>query len=361
MSKYRIGILKGDDIGLEIVPVAVTILTEAVKKYREIEIDWVELPVGYTAYIDSGETLPRKTFDKLYDLDGWILGPIGHAAYPKDDPKAINPHPVIRRKFDLMSNIRPAKSYPSIPSLQKDVDLVIIRENNEGFPPDRNMYKGLADFMPTPDIALSVRVITKRNSEFVARTAFELAGNRGKQKKVTAVHKNTVHKLCCGLFVDTCREVAADYPDISFDSIFVDTFAMHLAMRPQNFDVVVTTSLFGDILSDEAAGLVGGLGMAPGLSVGPKYAMAQATHGSAPDIAGQNIANPYSMVVSAQMLLAWLGAKKGDESTTQAARDIERGVDAAIDEFTTKTPDLGGEATTEEMGDAICRKVLSLQ
>ncbi|MBN2570134.1 MAG: isocitrate/isopropylmalate dehydrogenase family protein [Deltaproteobacteria bacterium] len=351
----------GDDIGLEIVPAAVKVLKDAVKKYREIVIDWCELPIGHLSYIDSGETLPRETLERLSALDGWILGPIGHAAYPKDDEKAINPHPVIRRQFDLVSNIRPAKSYPAIPSLHKNVDMVIIRENNEGFPPDRNMYKGMADFMPTPDIALSVRVITKRNSEFVARTAFELARRRKGQRKVTAVHKNTVHKLCCGLFFDTCREVAADYPDITFESIFVDTFAMHLAMKPQVFDVVVTTSLFGDILSDEAAGLVGGLGMAPGLSAGPEYAMAQATHGSAPDIAGRHVANPYSMVVSAQMLLAWLGERKGDDAALQAAQDIEEGVDEVINEGVVKTPDLGGEATTEEMCDAICHKIVDMQ
>lgn len=361
VSQYRIGILEGDDIGPEIVPVAVTVLKEAVRRYPEIAIEWVPLPVGYASYVESGETLPQKTCDCLRELDGWMLGPIGHAAYPKDDPRAVNPHPIIRRNFDLISNIRPAKSFPSIPSLHKDVDLVIIRENNEGFPPDRNMYKGTGDFMPTPDMALSVRVITRRNSEFAARTAFELARRRGAKKKVTAVHKNTVHKLCCGLFFDTCREVAADYPDVTLESILVDTFAMHLAMKPQAFDVIVTTSLFGDILSDEAAGLVGGLGMAPGLSAGPEYAMAQATHGSAPDIAGRHVANPYSMVMSGQMLLAWLGMKRGDRELLRAASDIERGVDEVIRECLVVTPDLGGDATTEEMGDAVSRKIIDLQ
>ena len=357
VEAYRIGILEGDDIGREIVPVAVTVLKEAVEGYPEIAIEWVPLPIGYASYIDSGETLPLETLDCLRELDGWILGPIGHAAYPKDDPRAVNPHPIIRRNFDLISNIRPARSYPSIPSLHTDVDLVIVRENNEGFPPDRNMYRGTGDFMPSPNMALSVRVITRRNSEFAARTAFELARRRGRKKKVTAVHKNTVHKLCCGLFFDTCREVANHYPDITFESILVDTFAMHLAMRPQDFDVVVTTSLFGDILSDEAAGLVGGLGMAPGLSAGPDYAMAQATHGSAPDIAGRHVANPYSMVMSGQMLLAWLGMNKDDNELLRAARDIERGVDEVIRECLVVTPDIGGDATTGEMGDAICRRI----
>ncbi len=357
MSEYRIGILPGDDIGLEIVPIAVSVLQSAVKQFPEVVIDWVELPVGAPSYQQSGETLPKKTLDTLYGLDGWLLGPIGHMAYPKDDPKAINPHPVIRRNFDLVSNIRPTKSYPSIPSLHQDVDIVIVRENNEGFQPDRNMFQGKAEFMPSPDMALSLRVITRRNSEFVARTGFELARQRGGKKKVTAIHKNTVFKLGCGLFIDACATVARDYRDIFFETRVVDTFAMNLVMHPQDFDVVVTTNMFGDILTDEAAGLVGGLGMAPGLSVGPEYAMAQATHGSAPDIAGQHIANPYAMIVSGQMLLMWLGKKKKDQSAIQAAANIEKGICEVLSRMETVTPDLKGGASTGEMGDAICQAV----
>lgn len=360
MAQYRIGILKGDDIGLEIVPVAVQVLQAAVKKFEEIKIEWVELPIGYTSYKQTGETLPENTLNSLHGMDGWILGPIGHMAYPKDDPKAINPHPILRRNFDLVSNIRPSKSYPSLPSLHKDVDVVIIRENNEGFQPDRNMYKGMGEFMPTPDMAISMRVITKRNSGMAARTAFELARQRNKMKKVTAIHKNTVFKLGCGLFVDTCREVAKDYPDITFDTMVVDTFAMNLVMRPQKFDVVVSTNMFGDILTDEAAGLVGGLGMAPGLCVGPKYVMAQATHGSAPDIAGKHIANPYAMVMSAQMMLSWIGNKKGDISAIKAAHNIEQGMEKVLADMKCVTPDLGGTASTEEMGTAICQAIENL-
>ncbi|MDF2531782.1 MAG: isocitrate/isopropylmalate dehydrogenase [Clostridia bacterium] len=360
MTEYRLGILKGDDIGLEIVPVAVKVLQSAVERYKDIKINWVELPIGYPSYLETGETLPVKTLSKLYELDGWILGPIGHMAYPQNDPKAVNPHPILRKKFDLVSNIRPAKSYPFISSLHKEVDVVIIRENNEGFQPDRNMHKGLGEFMPTPDLALSVRVITKRNSEMAARAAFEIARQRNGMKKVSAIHKNTVFKLGCGLFIDTCREVAKEFPDISFETVVVDTFAMKLAMRPQNFDVVVTTNMFGDILTDLAAGLVGGLGMAPGLCVGPRYVMAQATHGSAPDIAGKQIANPYAMIMSAQMLLSWLGNQKGDISAIQASEDIVLGVEKVLNELRLVTPDLGGEASTEEMGTAICEAIKSM-
>jgi 3-isopropylmalate dehydrogenase len=357
MAKYRIGILNGDDIGLEVVPVAVNVLRTAVQRYPDIELEWVELPIGYPSYQARGETLPESTLKSLYGLDGWILGPIGHMAYPKHDPKAINPHPILRRQFDLVSNIRPTRSYVSLPSLHQDVDLVIIRENNEGFQPDRNVYKGTGEFMPTPDIAMSVRVITRRNSEMVARTAFELARQRGGMRKVTAIHKNTVFKLGCGLFIDTCREVAGDYPDITFETAVVDTFAMQLVMRPQKFDVVVSTNMFGDILTDEAAGLVGGLGMAPGLCVGPDYVMAQATHGSAPDIAGKHIANPYAMVMSAQMMLSWLGNKKADAEAVKASWDIERGIAAVLEKLEQVTPDLGGKASTEEMGEAICKAI----
>ena len=360
MSEYRIGILAGDDIGLEIVPVAVKVMQTALKEFPDVVVDWVELPIGVPSYRHCGETLPQKTLDTLYELDGWILGPIGHMMYPKDDPKAVNPHPIIRRNYDLVSNIRPTKSYPSIPSLHQDVDIVIVRENNEGFQPDRNMFKGTAEFMPSPDMALSMRVITRRNSEFVARTGFELARQRNDKKKVTAIHKNTVFKLGCGLFIDACTDIAKEYPDIAFETRVVDTFAMNLVMKPQEFDVVVTTNMFGDILTDEAAGLVGGLGMAPGLNVGPDYAMAQATHGSAPDIAGKQIANPYAMIMSGQMLLMWLGKKKQDRDAVQAAVNIETGVARVISRLEPVTPDLNGSATTEEMGEAICRCIDSI-
>lgn len=360
MSEYRIGVLNGDDIGLEIIPVAVSVLKTAVAKFPEVNIDWVELPIGYPSYQEFGETMPQKTLDTLYELDGWILGPIGHMAYPKDDPKAINPHPIIRRNYDMVSNIRPTKSYATVPSLHQDVDIVIVRENNEGFQPDRNMFKGKAEFMPTPDMALSLRVITRRNSKFVARTGFELARRRGGMKKVTAIHKNTVFKLGCGLFVEACADVAKEYPDITFETRVVDTFAMNLVMWPQDFDVVVSTNMFGDILTDEAAGLVGGLGMAPGLSIGPKYAMAQATHGSAPGIAGKNIANPYAMIISSQMLLQWLGEKKHDDDALQAARNIEAGIGEVLAKMETVTPDLKGTASTEEMGEAICAAIRAL-
>ncbi len=224
--------------------------------------------------------------------------------------------------------MRPTRSYPDIGCLHDDVDLIIVRENNEGFQPDRNMVAGSGEFRPTDEITLSVRVITRTGSRRVARAAYELA--RQRRKHLTYVHKDTVFKLGCGMFVEECRKLAPEYPDVRVDDVIVDTFAMRLVRDPQSFDVVVTTNMFGDILSDEAAGLVGGLGMAPGLCIGDgDIAMAQATHGSAPDIAGRGIANPYAMIESTRMLFDWLGharkqRRRGAHGRGDVARDDRR-------------------------------------
>ncbi len=351
----KIGILEGDDIGLEVVPECVKAMRAAAEK-TGLAIEWHPLPIGRKALDTLGHTLPPGTLEKLDMLDGWVLGPIGHQAYPRDNPNAINPHPILRKHFDLFANIRPAKSYPGLPALYQDVDLIIVRENNEGFPPDRNVYMGSGEFRPTPGMTISVRVITREGSAKVARAAFELARTR-LRKKVTAVHKNTVFKLGCGMFAEECREVAKEFSEVAFDEVMVDTFAMRLVMKPQQFDIIVTTNTFGDILSDAAAGLVGGLGLAPGLSAGPQRAMAQATHGSAPDIAGRSIANPYAMIISGQMLLAWLGHKHGEPRAVRAAQLIEAAMERVIRAGKVLTPDLGGKATTDQMGDAVAAEV----
>lgn len=345
----RIGILEGDDIGLEVVPAAVQVMRAAAKRCN-VDIDWEALPIGRSAFNISGHTLPPNTLERLDELDGWILGPIGHQAYPKH-PSAINPHPILRKHFDLFANIRPVKSYPNLPSVHKDVDLVIVRENNEGFQPDRNVVAGCGEFRPSHDMTISVRVITRQGSSKVARAAFDLA--RTRRRKLTAVHKDTVFKLGCGMFAEECRKLAAEYTDVSYEEAIVDTFAMRLVMTPQNYDVIVTTNMFGDILSDEAAGLVGGLGLAPGLCAGPRHAMAQATHGSAPDIAGRNIANPYAMTMSGKMLFDWLGRRRSEPGAVNAALMIERAVDKVFGDGVALTPDLGGRASTAEMAQAI--------
>lgn len=353
----KIGVLEGDDIGREVVPQAVKVMQTAATK-SGLSIEWMPLPIGRLAYETFGHTLPPGTLEKLEALDGWVLGPIGHQAYPKE-PNAINPHPILRKHFDLYANIRPAKSYPGLPSLHKDVDLVIVRENNEGFQPDRNVVAGCGEFRPSHDMTISVRVITRQGSSKVARAAFELA--RSRRRKLTAVHKDTVFKLGCGMFAEECRKLADEFPDVEYGEAIVDTFALRLVMAPQKYDVIVTTNMFGDILSDEAAGLVGGLGLAPGLCAGPRHAMAQATHGSAPDIAGRNIANPYAMIMSGQMLLDWLGRTRNEPRAVDAAKRIERAVERIIADGAMLTADIGGRATTTQMGAAIVAMIDAAQ
>jgi 3-isopropylmalate dehydrogenase len=349
-DRLSLGILEGDDIGHEIVPASVRI-AQAAADHAGLKIDWTDVPIGRRALDTHGHTMPEGTLETLASLDGWILGPIGHRDYPKV-PAAINPHPILRKHFDLFANVRPTRSYPGIGCLHDNVDLVIVRENNEGFQPDRNVVAGSGEFRPTEDVTISVRVITREGSRKVARAALELA--RARRKHLTLVHKNTVFKLGCGMFVDSCYEVAKEFPDVTVDECIVDTFAMKLVREPQNFDTVVTTNMFGDILTDEAAGLVGGLGMAPGLCIGRgSLAMAQATHGSAPDIAGKGIANPYAMIESTRMLLDWLGRARGVSSAVAAAAAMRLAMDAALADPATRTPDIAGMADLEGMTQGI--------
>ena len=341
-----LGALDGDDIGQDVVPAAVQVASAAAEKHG-LHIEWRPMPIGRRALDTHGSTLPEGTLETLRTMDGFVLGPIGHREYPKG-PGAINPHPIMRKQFNLYANVRPTRSYPDIGCLREDVDLVIVRENNEGFQPDRNVVAGSGEFRPSEDMTISVRVITRKGSERVARVALALA--RSRRKLLTVVHKNTVFKLGCGMFVEECLKAAKDFPDVTVNEVIVDTMAMRLVRDPQNFDVVVTTNMFGDILTDEAAGLVGGLGMAPGLCIGDgDFAMAQATHGSAPDIAGQGIANPYAMIDSTRMLLDWLGRRKGIDAAVAAAKSMETGLTAALLDAASRTGDIRGKGTTESM------------
>jgi 3-isopropylmalate dehydrogenase len=346
----KVGVLNGDDIGLEIVPASVRIAKAAASAAGQA-VEWVDVPIGRTALDTHGSTMPEGTLETLSQLDGWILGPIGHRDYPKV-PEAINPHPILRKHFDLFANVRPTRSYPGLGCIYDDIDLIIVRENNEGFQPDRNMFLGSGEFRPNPDLSISVRVISREGSQKVVRAALELA--RTRDKRLTLVHKNTVFKLGCGMFVDAAYEVAADYPDVTVDEVIVDTMAMRLVRDPQSFDVIVTTNLFGDILTDVAAGLVGGLGMAPGLCIGRgSVAMAQATHGSAPDIAGKGIANPYAMIESTRMLFDWLGRQRKAPEAVDMAERMRKATDQALANATTRTPDINGHATQEAMVNCI--------
>ena len=345
-----LGVLNGDDIGHEVVPAAVEVATAAAARFG-LRIDWRPMPIGRSALDSHGSTLPEGTLETLAKMDGFILGPIGHRDYPKG-PGAINPHPIMRKHFNLFANVRPTRSYPGIGCLHDNIDLIIVRENNEGFQPDRNVVAGSGEFRPTDDMTISVRVITRVGSERVARVALNLARHR--RKLLTLVHKNTVFKLGCGMFVEECYRAAKDFPDVTVNEVIVDTMAMRLVRDPQNFDVVVTTNMFGDILTDEAAGLVGGLGMAPGLCIGNgDFAMAQATHGSAPDIAGTGNANPYAMIDSTRMLLDWLGRKKNLPEAVLAAEAMERAMTATLADPFARTGDIRGKGTTASMTAAV--------
>jgi len=349
----KVGILLGDDIGREVVPECVKVMKAAAAR-SGLAIDWRPLPIGREGHELHGDTLPAVTEQALRTLDGWIMGPIGHASYPRNDPTWVMPP--IRKKFELFAAARPSRSYANVKSIHKDVDIVFVRELTEGMLYSETVVAGAAEFRPNDEITVGMRVITRKGANRVAREAFEIARTRAR-KKVTAAHKEPVYRLACGMFAEECRRVAREFPDVAFEESMIDTISMKLVMAPQQYDVIVTTNQFGDILSDIGAGLVGGLGLAPGLCVGEHQAMAQATHGSAPDIAGRNIANPYAMIMSGQMLLAWLGRKHGEAKATTAAAHVARAVAAVIAEGRCLTPDLGGKAGTREMGDAVAEAV----
>ncbi len=352
---YRIGVLAGDGIGPEVVPVAVEAAEEAARTVG-LAVEWVELPVGLSAYARTGETLPAQTVQALQTCHGWVLGPVEHHRYDPRLPGMRNPSGVLRKHFDLYANVRPARNLPGVPSRYEGVDLVVVRENTEGFYPDRNVQEGDAELRVTDDVVVSLRVVTRRACVRVAEYAFALAAaravRRGRPGRLTAVHKANVLRRGDGMFLACCREVASRYPQVAFEDVHVDAAAYFLVRQPDRYDVLVTTNLFGDILSDLAAGLVGSLGVAPSLNAGDGHAMAQAVHGSAPDIAGRGIANPTAEVLSLAMLFGWLGRRHGDPAATEAGRRLEAAVHGAL-AAGVLTPDLGGACTTAEFGRAV--------
>ncbi|MGZ8265823.1 MAG: isocitrate/isopropylmalate dehydrogenase family protein [Burkholderiales bacterium] len=349
----KLGILLGDDIGLEVVPETVKVMQAAVDK-TGLEIEWHALPIGRKAHETHGHTLPPETVETLIALHGWLMGPIGHSAYPRNDPTWVAPP--LRKMFELYASIKPVKSYPRIKSIQENVDIVFVREANEGLARASTVVAGYGEYRPNDDISIGMRVITREGSNRVARTAFEIAATRPR-KRVATVHKAPTFRLCCGMFREECWKVAEAFPEVTIEDVLVDTFAAKLAMFPERFDVVVTTNLFGDIFTDLGAALVGGLGLAPGLCAGDTQAMAQATHGSAPDIAGKGIANPYAMIMSGKQLLEWLGHKHQEPRAVAAAARIDAAVERVIADGKQLTVDLGGTASTAEMGDAVASAV----
>ncbi len=343
----RLAVLKGDGIGPEVVDSAVEVLSVAAKR-NSLDLDLVDLPIGLQAYNKMGRTLPPETLEGMKKCDGWILGPLASGTYPKDDKDYPMASGKIRKAFDLFANIRPIRSL--VGDENEKIDLVIVRENTEDFYPDRNLFKGYGEFWPDENTVFSLRVVTRKACRRIAETAFRLAASRGIKKQVTAVHKANVLVEGDGLFLEEVRKMAMNFPTIQLDEGLVDSVGMQLVMAPETFDVLVTTNLFGDILSDVAAGTVGGLGLAPSLNSGERYAMAQAVHGSAPDIAGKQLANPTAEILSTAMLLHWLYSKNGPAQTEKTALDIEKATISSLEteDRSKLTVDLGGKTSTQE-------------
>lgn len=347
----KILVLPGDGIGPDITEATIAVLNAANRQFGlNVELEWGE--VGFAALAASGSTCPPEIIDSARAADGVILGPVSHNEYPPVAEGGVNPSGKLRIGLDLYANLRPAKCRPGIPSMARDMDLLIARENTEGFYADRNMASGSGEFMPVEGVGLAMRKITAAGCRRIALAGFREAMRR--RRKVTAIHKANVMRLTDGIFLEETRRAAKEFPDVAYDEMLVDAAAAWLIREPARFDVMVTTNMFGDILSDEASELSGGLGLAGSLNAGDKHAMAQAQHGSAPDIAGQGIANPISLVLSTGMLLGWLGDRNGQAGYREAAAAIDAAVDALLADETMRTPDLGGAAGTKDITARLC-------
>ncbi len=354
---YRLGVLAGDGIGPEITQAAVRVLEAVQAGDPQVRFEWVSLPIGWEAIRSCGSATPESTLQQLQGCAGWILGPHDSASYPPEERIKLNPSGQLRQRFDLYANIRPARAISGVPAVCPGMDLVVVRENTEEFYTDRNMAWGIGEVMPTPDVVITLGKFSRAACARIARTAFRLAQHR--RRKVAVAHKANVIQRAFGLFRDTCREIAHAFPGVTVEEYHIDAMAAHLVRRGQDFDVIVTTNMLGDILSDLTGELSGSLGMAASLNAGETCAMAQAAHGSAPDIAGQGIANPVGLILSAAMLLNWLGARQQDSALGAAARRIERAVDRAV-QHGPRTRDLGGTATTTEFTDSLLKHLESL-
>ncbi len=353
----RLMVLEGDGIGPEITAATLRVL-EAVGTRFGLGFEFETLPIGLAALKREGVTFPERVMEAVPTVDGIILGPVDHFAYPPAAEGGLNPSGELRKRLELYANIRPALSRPGFqPPCGKPVDLVVVRENTEGFYADRSMFLGSGEFMPTPDIAMSLRKITRTGSTRIAVSAFDLAMRRPR-RKVTAVHKANVLRLGDGLFLECCREVAKRYPDVAYEEKIVDAMAALLIRDASQFDVIVTTNMFGDILSDQASELSGSLGLAASLNSGAASAVAQAQHGSAPDIAGRDVANPSSLIGSAAMLLGWLGERRDDGRLNEAAGAIEQALSAVIEAPALRTRDLGGDVGTQAFAGHVADAVL---
>ena len=347
-------VLPGDGIGAEITAATLQVLDRANEDFK-LGLRWKHDEIGFATLKKEGTTLPPRILETAKRCAGVILGPVSHLDYPPREQGGINPSGAFRVQLDLYANIRPAKSRMGVGLTGKPVDMVIFRESTEGFYADRNMHMGIGEFMPTEDMAMAVRRITAKCCNRIARRAFEAAA--GRRRKVTAVHKANVLRISDALFLREVRKVAQDFPAVELDEKIVDAMAALLVRDPSKFDVIVTTNMFGDILSDEASEISGSLGLAGSVNAGDDLCVAQAQHGSAPDIAGQDKANPTSLILLAAMMLEWMGLKHKQNSLTQAAKAIEAAIDSALNDPATRTGDLGGKLGTQAIAKVVAEKV----
>lgn len=335
MSAIPVTVIPGDGIGPDIVEATVRVLDA-----MAIGLSFEYAVAGQDALNQGKDLIPQETLDAVErnrcTLKGPLTTPIGEGF------TSVNV--ALRKRFDLFANVRPALSLPGIRSRYEQVDILTVRENIEG------IYSGIGQTLSDDGERAELRsVVTRRECERLVRFAYELARLKGR-RKVTVVHKANIMKTTSGLFLDVSREVAKAYPEIEHQEMIVDNCAMQLVLNPNQFDVIVTTNLFGDILSDLCAGLVGGLGVAPGANIGESRGLFEAVHGSAPDIAGKNIANPTAILLAAAMLLDYL-------EKTDAAESLRRALSQTLRDGKTLTPDLGGSASTTDYADAVIRNL----
>ncbi|MEM1299314.1 MAG: isocitrate/isopropylmalate dehydrogenase family protein [Pseudomonadota bacterium] len=346
----RILVLPGDGIGPEITAATMAVMN-AVNDRHGLGLEFEYDIVGFESLEKHGSTFRPELQEKFPTYDGVILGPNQAADYPPREEGGINFSAFTRTQYDLYANIRPARTYPGVAAPVGPFDMVIVREVTEGHYSDRNMHLGHAEVMPDPDMVISMRKVTRRACERIARRAFELA--MGRRKHLTPVHKANVLKMGDGLFLQAVEEVGRDFPEVTVEPILIDAMCAHLVRRPADFDVIVTGNMYGDIISDLAGELSGSLGLSGAIMAGDDLCAAQAQHGSAPDIAGQDKANPVSLILSAAMLLDWMGARHGRADLGAAAEPIRAATDTALARPETRTADLGGSLGTSAFGQAV--------
>jgi 3-isopropylmalate dehydrogenase len=349
-------VLEGDGIGPEICAAAVGCL-ERMNREWDLGLSFPREEIGLASLKNQGTTLPGVVVERARAAQGVLLGPVSVAEYPPPEQGGLNPSAELRTRLDLYANIRPSRARPAVPAPGKAIDLVVVRENTEGFYADRNMAAGRGEFMPTADVALAVRKVTRPACRRVALTSFRLAAAR--RRHVTAVHKANVLHLSDGLFLEEVRKVARDFPGVVLDDFHVDAVAAQLVRAPERFDVIVTTNMFGDILSNLAAELAGGLGLSAALNAGDAHAAAQAGHGSAPDLAGRDLGNPAGLMLSAAMLLDWMGERFGRPDLAGAGGKLNAAVEAILADPQNHTRDLGGRLGTRAFAGRVLDRLFA--